>query len=144
MTWHKPFGDIEVEYIEHHYPQMGCAEIAEKLGRSEQGVRNVVNRLGLAQRRARVAGGADGAGPPEPSLDDGAQDELAELREIKRELKRSMKQDAGPQTLPKLSAELREVLRRISEIEEGGDDGSGGSLAGGAGNITVTVPLRPA
>ena len=61
MTWHKPFSDSEVEYIERHYPHMSCSEMGEKLGRSEQGVRNVVKKLGLPQRRARAAEGAQPA-----------------------------------------------------------------------------------
>ena len=135
--------EVELSFIENSFPQLSCAEIAKKMNRTKRCVEKAVNRLGLreagantAPARAREDGGCDGP--------DGFQDELSDLKEVRKALRRSIKQDAGPQTLPKLSAELREVLKRISEIEEGGADGSGGSLAGGAGNITLTVPLRPA
>ena len=141
MVFSKPFGEVEIEYIGNHYPQMNCREIAEKLGRSEQGVRNVVNRLGLTQSCARAKQAPD-AGRTEPaSGGDSAQDELAELRELKRILKRSMREDAGPQSLPRLSAEFRETVKRISELE-GGEDADGEFPA--AGGSVLVVPLRPA
>jgi len=141
VTWHKPFSEIEVEYIERHYPKMGCADIAAKLGRSEQGVRNVVNRLGLSQPHACVEEAPCARPKVAAGQEEESQDELAELRQLKRALKRSMREDAGPQTLPKLSAEFREVVRRISELE-GGDGGKsgGGELAG----LIGFVPVRPA
>lgn len=156
MGWSKPFDEVETEYIENHYPTLSCATIAAKLGRSERGVRNAVKRLGLAEPRppaparsnedARACAGdapvggdpGGGCGGCEPS-----QDELAELREIKRVLKRALRSEIDPKDMPKLSAELREVIRRISELEGDGDGGSG-ALAGTPGSLVVSIPLRPA
>ena len=152
MAWSKPFDDKEIAYVEKHYPQLSCATMAAKLGRSERGVRNLVRRLGLAERRAGAPARrnedapAHARGAPdraEAAGGDGPQDELAELREIKRVLKRTLRDDIDPKDMPRLSAELREVIRRISEIEEG-EDGGSGTLGGQAGSVVVSVPLRPA
>ena len=146
MGWSKPFTTAEIAYIENNYPVMSCASIADDLGRSERGVRNVVKRLNLTESHAR-ANSVPSAPPTiacenEPETEE-KQDELSELRAIKRVLKRALRNDAKPSDMPKISAELREVVRRISEIEEG-EDGSGGSMAGGSNSIVVSVPLRPA
>lgn len=143
MGWNKPFDDAELEYIERHYPQMSCATIASKLDRTERGVRKVVKRLGLAERQAPACTRSnEDARAEEGPGDEGAQDELAELREIKRVLKRTLRDDINPKDMPKLSAELREVIKRISDLE-GGADGGGGSVDSGS-SIVVSVPLRPA
>lgn len=148
MAWSKPFDEVEITYVEANYPAMTCARIATKLGRSERGVQNLVARLGLRGKGASCACAMDGpsAGAPDagtPEVDGGPQDELEELREIKQVLKHALRHDADPRDIPKLSAELREVIKRISDLE-GGEDGPGGAMAGGAGNIVVSVPLRPA
>lgn len=132
--------EVELGFIEHSFPRLSCAEIAKKLGRTTRCVEKAVRRLGLRSEGANIARPRD----EDQVSCEGAQDELAELREIKRTLKRALREDALAKDMPKLSAELREVIKRISEIEEGDGDGSSGSLAGCAGNITVTVPLRPA
>ena len=151
MTWHKPFNDVEIEYVKNHYPQMGCAAIAKKLGRSERGVRDLVKRLDLAAPHARANAGDDSDGcfpdaiaptrPPDCAGE--KQDELKELREIKRVLKRTLRDDIDPRAMPKLSAELREVIARIAYLEGDGDDPDG-PVASAAGNLVVSVPLRPA
>lgn len=143
MVWSKPFGAAEIEYIGNHYPQMSCAEIAEKLGRSEQGVRNVVKRIGIAQSRPRALEERIVIASPDIADGDGgrAQDELAELRELKRLLKRSMREDAGPQSLPRLAAEYRETVKRISELEGGGN---GGGRQGDLAGLIGFVPIRSA
>lgn len=152
MAWGKPFTDAEIAYVEMNFPKKSCASIAAKLGRSTRGVEVLVKRLGLREPRppapARSSEDApaharDAVVAAEPAGEEPAQDELAELREIKRVLKRTLKDDIDPKDMPKLSAELREVIRRISELE-GGGDGGGGALGGGPGSIVVSVPLRPA
>ena len=149
MAWNKPFSDMEIAYVEKVFPKKSCATIAAKLGRSERGVRDLVKRLGLREPCAApracdgTPSGGAADGPPDAPPGEGPQDELAELREIKRVLKRTLKDDIDPKDMPRISAELREVIRRISEIEEG-EDGGCGPVAGQAGNIVVSVPLRPA
>ena len=149
MAWGKAFTDAEIAYVEKHFPKKSCATIAAKLGRSTRGVQLLVKRLGLREPQAGAPARNHGDAPAparyaEAAAEEGPQDELAELRSIKRVLKRTLRDDIDPRDVPKISAELREVIKRISEIEEGGGDGSGGTLAGGAGNITIAVPLRPA
>lgn len=142
MTWCKPLDDVELAYIEKSWPDRSCAEIAEKLGRSRRAVENAVNRLGLRASHAPATRARDahsGRGGSRGSGED--QDELAELRELKWTLRNSMA-DAGPSAMPKLSAEYREVLTRISELE-GGSGASGGS-AGGLAGIIGFVPVQPA
>lgn len=153
MGWSKPFDEIEIAYIKESWPRLSSEEIGRKLGRSKRGVNKVISRLGLRERcvptrapeeDARATEGAPPAAPPPmPAPGEAEQDELAELREIKRVLKRTLRDDISPKDMPKLSAELREVIRRISELE-GGADGDGGTMAGGAGSIVFSVPLRPA
>ena len=134
--------EIELTFIEHSFPRLTCAEIAKKLGRTTRCVEKAVVRLGLRDRGANIAPTprARDGGPSE----DGPQDELAELRAMKRVLKRALRDEATCKDMPKLSAELREIVKRISELEEDDGSGSGGTVDRGAGNITVTVPLRPA
>lgn len=148
MAWSKPFDDVEAEYVRNHYPKMGCAALAAKLGRSERGVRNLVKRLGLAEPCAPAGARSkhDARASVTPALEEDCerQDELAELREMKKVLKHTMHDDIDPRALPKVTAELREVIRRISELEEGGSDGGSGALAGSSGSLVVSVPLRPA
>jgi hypothetical protein len=148
MTWSKPFTDAEIAYVEREFPKKSCATIASKLGRSKRGVEKLVNRLGLREpcapppaRSKEDAHAREAACPPPAG--EGPQDELSELRDIKRVLKRTLRDDIDPRDMPKISAELREVIKRISELEEGGGDG-GGTMDRGAGNLVVTVPLRPA
>lgn len=152
MAWSKPFTDVEIAYVEKNYPKKSCATIAAKLGRSKRGVENLVKRLGLREPRAPAPARAEegGVGAVRGTAPDiagpggeGPQDELAELRDIKRVLKRTLRDDIDPKDMPRLSAELREVIRRISEIEEG-EDGGSGTMGGQAGSIVVSVPLRPA
>lgn len=150
MAWSKPFDDVEVEYVRNHYPKMGCAALAAKLGRSDRGVRNLVKRLGLtepcAPAGARSSYDACAPAREQPAGDVASerQDELSELREMKKVLKHTMHDDIDPRALPKVTAELREVIRRISELEEGDADGGSGALAGSSGSLVVSVPLRPA
>ena len=141
MTWSKPLDDIELAYIEKAWPQRSCTEIAEKLGRSKRAVENAVNRLGLREPRARAREAHAPRGAPDACGEED-QDELDELRELKRTLKHSMN-DAGPAAMPRLSAEYREVLARISELE-GGAGASGGKAGGGLAGIIGFVPVQPA
>lgn len=135
MAWSKPIGEVELAYIEKEWPRLSCAEIARKLGRSTRGVENAVNRLGLRERRApapaRATPADDNPAPSEPL------DEAAELRVLKKMLKAAMR-EAGPQSMPKLSAEYREVIRRIGEVE--GD--SGGKQSSELAGIIGFVPVR--
>lgn len=159
MSWSKPFTEVELAYIEKAWPKVGCAAIARKLGRSTRGVEKKVSQMGLRERRAQARAGAAAraepshADPPEdapspaPAPDGGRQDEmqdeLRDLRELKRILRRTLKDDIDPKSIPKLSAEYREVLKRIDELEGGGD--GGGTVAGdGPGSLLVSIPLRTA
>ena len=149
MAWSKPFTEIEIAYIEKAWPKLSCAAIARKLGRSQRGVENQVNRLGLrdgaAPRADARSGGETRAredAPPARDADE-AQDELADLRELKRRLRRMIKDDIDPRAMPKLSAEYRDVMKRIDELERGGDGRSGASGQDG-GNLVVSIPLQPA
>lgn len=141
MGYKNRLTEVELGFIENSFPRLSCAEIAKKLGRTTRCVEKAVNRMGLRSGDANTARafGADAFAPP----DDAPQDELAELRDIKRTLKRALREDAVSKDMPKLSAELREVIKRISYLEGGGDE-PGGTVAGTAGNVVVAVPLRPA
>lgn len=155
MSWSKPFSEAEIAFVEKYYPKMSCSTIAAKLGRSARGVQRLVKRLGLREPRAPACTRAEEDGFENPqaealgvaggklSGEDAPQDELAELRDIKRVLKRTLRDSIDPKDMPRISAELREVIRRISELE-GGEDGGSGTMGGQAGNIVVSVPLRPA
>ena len=150
MTWYTPISEIELAYIEKSWPRLSCAEIAEKLGRSKRAIEKAVNRLGLREPGAPAAedapARADAGDAGEPAQDDERQNELAELRMLKRALKRSIC-EAGPQSLPKLSAEFREVVKRIDEVEKegSGDDVRGGAMARAKPeSLLVSIPLRPA
>ncbi len=142
MVFSKPYNDAEKEYIRAHYAQMGCAAVAAKLGRSERGVRNAAKEFGLTASCAPGRAPVEDARAGEAPVDEETQDELAELREIKRVLKRTLRGDVSPKDMPKLSAELREVIKRISDLE-GGADGGGGAVDSES-SIVVSVPLRPA
>jgi hypothetical protein len=159
VTWHKPFGIAEVEYVQAHYPDMSCEAIAEKLGRSRRGVYNLVKRLGLrdscaparadeSRMRAREGGSPDVVEEIADAVmsvvgDDEPQDELAELRAQKRFINRVMRENARAADVPKLSAELREIRRRIAELE-GESDGDGKSSASDFDSIFLSFPLHPA
>lgn len=141
MAWSKPIDETELAYIEKSWPSMSCAEIAQKLGRSRRAIQNAVNRLGLREPHAPACACDEREDAAMEDLADEEQDELAELRFLRRTLKRSL-QEAGPQSMPKISAEYREVLARISEIERGGDGSAskpGNELAG----LIGFVPVRP-
>lgn len=151
MTWSKPLSEIELAYIEKSWPRLSCAEIAEKLGRSKRGVENAVSRMGLREPRAPAGetarARADAGDPEEEGRDDGL-DELTELLMLKRAQKRQIR-EAGPQSLPRLSAEFRETVKRIDELRNGGkgNDGSRGAMAGKQAqpeSLVVSIPLRPA
>lgn len=152
MAWNKPFDDKEIAYVEKHYPRFSCAEIARKLGRSQRGVEKLVKRIGLDERRAcacaREEPGGEGPvqGGQECPEDGSMQDELGEMRELKKILKHALHEGVDPRSMPKLSAEYREVLKRISELEgEGeGDGGNVGAPGVELGSLLVSVPLRPA
>ena len=143
MGWAKPFDDKEIAFVKEKYPRMSAAEIAEKLGRSRRGVENLVKRLGLtascAPARVRVVPLPNKPAGRASSEADG-QDELSDLRELRSILKHSLS-DAGSKELPKLSAEYREVLARISELERKGK-GSGSAKGGADGSIKAFSGLR--
>lgn len=147
MTWSKPLSEIELAYIEKSWPRLSCAEIAEKLGRSKRGVENAVSRMGLREPRAPAGETARARADDEDAKDD-ERDELAELLMLKRAQKRQIR-EAGPQSLPRLSAEFRETVKRIDELRNGGkgNDGSRGAMAGKQAqpeSLVVSIPLRPA
>ena len=118
MAWSKPFTADEIAAIEGMYPQLGAAEIAEKLGRSRRGVENVIKRIEKAAPHTRASCRPDEA-------DGGALDKLRDTAGVLR----AAMADAGPRDIAKLAHEYREYVLEIDRLERAEDgeerDGEG-------------------
>lgn len=135
MAFSKPFTEEEIDYIRMKHGVLSTSEIAEKLERSQRGVRNKIKELGLndAQKAscARVYGESDGTEP---------EDRLDALYELKSMIRAEVIVAEG-QAKAKLSQEYREILAEIDELEnptgeESGEDELGRVLC----SIDVRTP----
>lgn len=130
MAWSKPFTEEEDEYIRTVFPQMRTGAIAQKLGRSPSGVRARIAALGLREEAAILRTRACAhEGEPAKQAQDGTQDTLSMLRELRGVLRCAL-MDAEPRNIPSISAEYRETLEAIEKIENGGEGGEGGEGGG--------------
>lgn len=112
--------DSDREFVRAAWPGVSATKIAARIGFSKTAVVNLLKREGLWELR-------DEGGKPGPATsgpEDGRQDTLGRLRELRDSLKVAMV-DADAKTIPSVAREYRACLAEIDrlEAEERGEEG---------------------
>lgn len=114
MSWSKAMSEAEIDFIRNSYKSMSAKKIAKKLNRSERVVYNYVKKF-----RDEEKSGAPRARVVQESQEFDALGDLMSLRDV---LRRAML-TCEERNLPKITAEYREVIKSIEELNGGaGDD----------------------
>lgn len=114
MSWSKAMSEAEIDFIRNSYKSMSAKKIAKKLNRSERVVYNYVKKF-----RDEEKSGAPRARVVQDSQEFDALGDLMSLRDV---LRRAML-TCEERNLPKITAEYREVIKSIEELNGGaGDD----------------------